>query len=96
MWGGYIAQAMVKSGGDVVGRKASVFAIDFLFLPPGSLASRSPVAWQWSSHFTSLCLTVVSAVGSWMWEGTVKRLLKFNVLFMTNFCCWHLPLGKRH
>lgn len=29
-------------------------------------------------------------------EGTMKRILKFNVLFMTDFCCWHLSLGKRH
>ena len=28
--------------------------------------------------------------------GTMKSILKFNILFTTNFCCWHLPLRTRH
>ena len=26
----------------------------------------------------------------------MERILKFNVLFTTNVCCWRLPLGIRH
>ena len=28
--------------------------------------------------------------------GTMKSILKFNIIFTTNFCCWHLPLRTRH
>lgn len=81
--------------GGGTGSRANVFAINFIFICQESWIPGGLAAGRGGDHHCILA-GVVSGVGSCKWEGTGQRILKFNTLFMTSFCCWHLPLGKRH
>lgn len=75
---------------------ANTFAINFIFLCGGAgILVTWPEGYGGErGYFQVTMSSVVSVLGSWKWERPMKRILKFNVLSMINFCCWHLPLEK--